>query len=393
MPSTRKRILFVTCWYPTKEEPAFGIFIREHARAVARQPGIDLKVLQIWPVKNRKLYQKEVRAFIDDAGIETHQILIHSRAYKLFYLLKGFLSRCAIRHAEQWLTGWKPDLIHGNVVYQAGVITARMARKWNLPYVISEHWTGLRWYVQTRYVASDEGIRAYQKAQRIFPVSAYLRDNIEQIAGIRLRVKVIPNVVDTGLFLHKPWKAEEAVQIVCVTSFKKTRNQNKLPGLLLDAFSKLPNRERDKLRLKIIGGGEHLNAFEKRIDQLGLSSLVTCLGWQSKEEIARRMQRSDFLVHPTRRETFGVVVAEALCCGVPCIVSNIPALSELVDDSCGILVPENTPEAWGNALTSLSEKRSEYDHEAIADRFREKFNPGTVGKSIVEEYHHIDEIL
>ena len=48
-------VLFLTCWYPNKENPWFAIFIKEQAKAIASQKDIHLKVLQVWPVKSRSL--------------------------------------------------------------------------------------------------------------------------------------------------------------------------------------------------------------------------------------------------------------------------------------------------------------------------------------------------
>lgn len=387
---SKLKVLFVTCWYPIKERPGFGIFIKEHAKAVLQQPGIDLKVLQIWPVSSRRIYRREYRSFIDENGIETHQIIIYSFAHKLIYLWNGFMSRCAIQFVKRsWLSKWKPDLIHGNVVFQAGMIALRLARKWEIPFVISEHWSGLSWYVNTPYVLSKAGLSAYRHADRIFPVSKSLQKHIKKIADPVARMMVIPNVVDTSLFNYQAREENHPLKLLCVTSFEEVKERHKLPELLLEAVRLIELEGRGEYRISIVGGGIRLAAFKEEIEKYELQDIIECLGYLPKEQVAQLMKESDFLLHPTTGETFGVVVAEALCCGTPCVVSDVPALDELVDADSGIRVSENTAMAWCKALESLHELLPGFDRQTIAVRFGYKFSHEMVGKSIVAQYREI----
>lgn len=381
-------VLFLTCWYPDIKNPGAGVFIKEHAKAIASQPGIDLKVLQVWPQKGSSLYRLEANVFTDENGIETHQIFIYSFGYKAIYLFNRLLNSIAYAYAKKHILKiWMPDIVHGNVVFQAGVISAFLAKKIGVPYMISEHWSGLEWYLKTAYVQSAAGVKAYKNAKCIFPVSKYLRANIEDKIAGNLRLQVVPNVVDTKVFRFKEREENfKRIQLLCVTNFKTGRAVFKLPGLILDALELMTDAERENYEIRFVGGGDGLAQFEERIEKSGFSDYVHCLGFRQKEEIADLMQTAHALVHPSIAETFGVVIAEALCCGTPCVVSDVPALNELVNQDCGIKVAENTPEAWKNALMEVSNSSFDYDRRAISKRACSKFNSDRVGSLMVDQY-------
>lgn len=382
------KVLFLTCWYPDSENPGTGIFIKEHARAIAGQAGIRLMVLQIWPKRSKDFYRKEIQVFTDENGIETHQVFIFSFAYKLIYLLNWYLNILVFAYTKRFiLPNFKPDLIHSNVVFQAGVMGSYIAKKLSVPFFLSEHWSGLNWYLKTPYVNSLAGVKAYHSAKTIFPVSNHLKKFLELKIRGNLRIQVVPNAVDTDRFYYAGHpELGEVVKILCVTNFKTGRAVFKLPGLILDALECMLMEERKRFQICFVGGGDGLDDFKKRIDNLGYSDIALCLGFCDKQAVSSLMQTTHGLAHPSVEETFGVVVAEALCCGTPCIVSDVPALDEQVNETNGILVGQNTPEAWKKGLLKFINEVTNYDREKIARVAGHRFNHKHIGETIVARY-------
>ena len=96
-------------------------------------------------------------------------------------------------------------------------------------------------------------------------------------------------------------------------------------GVLLDAWKKLEA----KIPLKIVGDGPFAPQIAQAANQL---SGIEWLGRKPLSEIYQLMANASFLVIPSEwYETFGRVGIEALATGTPLIVSNIGALSELVE--------------------------------------------------------------
>ena len=92
----------------------------------------------------------------------------------------------------------------------------------------------------------------------------------------------------------------------------------------------------------MIGDGPGWAECERSAVALGLGEQVTFLGAQPKPEIARLMRSADLFVLPSRLETFGAAIAEALASGLPVVSTAVGGIPELVNESCGRLVARET---------------------------------------------------
>jgi alpha-1,6-mannosyltransferase len=73
-------------------------------------------------------------------------------------------------------------------------------------------------------------------------------------------------------------------------------------------------------------------------------------------DLACILASCDALVHAGDRETFGLVVAEAMACGVPVIGIDAGAVPELVDEHVGLLVPKADKNLLAEAIAALYER-------------------------------------
>ncbi|NDJ16216.1 glycosyltransferase family 4 protein [Myxacorys almedinensis] len=78
--------------------------------------------------------------------------------------------------------------------------------------------------------------------------------------------------------------------------------------------------------LVVIGQGAELAQWQQRSHQVGLSDRIQFLGF--RQDVPDLLQASDCLVAPTRYEAYGLGVHEALCCGIPAIVSANAGVAE-----------------------------------------------------------------
>lgn len=78
--------------------------------------------------------------------------------------------------------------------------------------------------------------------------------------------------------------------------------------------------------LVTIGSGAMLTTWQRRVDAAGLSGDITFLGFRS--DVPQLVRAADLLVAPTRYEAYGLGVHEALCCGLPAIVSAGAGVAE-----------------------------------------------------------------
>jgi glycosyltransferase involved in cell wall biosynthesis len=79
------------------------------------------------------------------------------------------------------------------------------------------------------------------------------------------------------------------------------------------------------------------------------------LGHVTAGEVRNELQHADIFLFPTRFESFGIAMAEALSCGTPVVASACSAIPEVVDDGItGVLCPVDDVEAFAAAVHSLA---------------------------------------
>lgn len=99
-----------------------------------------------------------------------------------------------------------------------------------------------------------------------------------------------------------------------------------------------------RTRLFIFGEGPDREALESLASQLGIAAQVKIIGHLSTL-LAQVLSAADVVVHPSRIESFGLVVAEAQACGTPVVASRIGGIPEcVVDGETGFLVAPDSPE-------------------------------------------------
>jgi glycosyltransferase involved in cell wall biosynthesis len=102
-------------------------------------------------------------------------------------------------------------------------------------------------------------------------------------------------------------------------------------------------------------------------------------------DIEELMYAADCLWMPSKEEGLGNVMLEALCCGVPCIISNRLGLDEHISDGQNGFKAEPTAEAW--SATALSVTESFHDIEArrtLSERSRAAYDSSAIDAELFE---------
>lgn len=379
-------VLFITSWYPTSDYTYGGIFVREYAKA-ARAAGNDVVVLhaagpsgerrRLWKMEEE--LDPELREGIPAYHVYHRSLLLPKMSYPLYLwsVLRAFKRLRA--------NGFKPDVIHAHV-YAAGVPALMIGRRNGIPVVITEHFTGFsRRTLDAR--ALKRVRRAYKNAARVLPVSVHLREAIEAY-GIHGRFEVVPNVVDTTLFFSAKRRAGRDDQKRMIFVGNLEPSQHKGYPTLLEALTLLGKRRGD-WRLDVIGEGITRPEYERLTEAADLAGPVVFHGAKPKREIAEMMRDSDLFVLPSRTETFGVVLAEALVSGLPIVSTTVGNIPDLVPSDAGVLVPpENAPELAG-ALDQVLSSLKSYDREGIAADARSRYSAEAVGRKLQTIYESV----
>lgn len=132
-------------------------------------------------------------------------------------------------------------------------------------------------------------------------------------------------------------------------------------SLLLRAHKRAQERFRRPAPLVLVGGhpgeweGEHPLAVigQLRNDQAFLA------GWHDHGQLPQAMNAADVLVLPSIAEAFGLVLVEAMACGLPVIAVDAHGPAKIVTPETGWLVPPDDETALAEALVSAANDRSE----------------------------------
>lgn len=136
---------------------------------------------------------------------------------------------------------------------------------------------------------------------------------------------------------------------------------------LIDAVALLKQQIPD-VYLNIVGEGSERAALEKRVQEKQLTDVISFAGFQN--DIRPWMQHAHVCILPSRRrETFGIIIAEALASEKPVVVTRMGGVPEVVGD-CGWIVEPNHPKQLAAALTAVYQQYPEALTKAKQGRLR-----------------------
>lgn len=242
--------------------------------------------------------------------------------------------------------------------YNFKVIQAHDAN-WGILYH-TEPWNSFKGnYFLRLHMAHDkktlENIRK-QPWTGVSVVSSYLKKEIFKIHSNARIDAVIPNSIDTNMFIRKNKLYNNNNEII----FCPSRFANKKGIIiLLEAFKNLLKHKRN-LTLWLCGGKslfkneEHNNTYSMVLNYVydnGISKNVIIFDNIRWDNMPKYYIESDIVVIPSLDETFGRVALEALSCGLPTIVTRVGNLPDLVEDSA--IVAETSSDSLLAALDRL----------------------------------------
>ncbi len=114
----------------------------------------------------------------------------------------------------------------------------------------------------------------------------------------------------------------------------------------------LAERQGTRFRLEIGGDGPGRKALTVLAEQLGIAGGGgTFPGWI--DDIAAFLSDADVFVLSSRDEAFGLVILEAMACGVPIVATRVSGPAEILDSETALLVDPDDPAAMAAAVTAV----------------------------------------
>lgn len=221
------------------------------------------------------------------------------------------------RHLPRLMDEIRPDAVHIPVEGPIGLAARRHCRRRRWPFTTSYH-TRAGLYFQAKFGLPNDLVLAWQRWFHNGGAGFMVQtDSLER----ELRAKGFANIrrwcrgVDTSLF--RPTGEPDGLGLprpVFTYVGRVSTEKNLDDFLALD----LPG---SKL---VVGDGPQLATYRERYRK------VVFVGWKKGADLARCYSASDVFVLPSRFETFGLVLLEALACGVPVAAYPVPGPADVI---------------------------------------------------------------
>ncbi|MCC2254132.1 glycosyltransferase [Ruminococcus sp. CLA-AA-H200] len=129
---------------------------------------------------------------------------------------------------------------------------------------------------------------------------------------------------------------------------------------LIRLFERI-HRENQNVTLHIVGDGDERDRMSRMIEEKGLSGSVVLHGFREKEYIYGLMKEMSLYVMTSYTESFGIVLLEAMSCGIPCVAySSAQGAHEIIQDGRnGWLIDGRDEEKMKEKILSLLSDREE----------------------------------
>lgn len=351
--------------YPSDATPHAGLFVQRRLSALS--DSLDVRVVNplptpIWSASPRRQGQT------DGPPPAWHVPMPYVPGFGK-PLNPYWYARAVLPLLLQWKRQGSIDIIDAHFSWPDGVAAALLAKRLQLPYVITLRGV-LHRYVRNP-LTHGSVVRALTRASGIIAVSDSLKHQAVNLGVASDRVHVIPNGVDTNLFKLADRSAarrvvnrsESETLLISVGHLCRRKGAHRvlrvLPKLL---------RDRPDLHYVIVGDdgaeGRFARRLKRMVRDLGLQSNVTLTGALQPRQIATWLNAADLFVLPTSNEGSCNAIREAVAVGLPVVCTDVGGNGEMINAATGLLVPLGNDGDLAKAIGTMLGKKP--DRAAIA---------------------------
>lgn len=342
------KVLYLTPWYPSDKDAMSGLFVQKHAEAVRAQ-GCDVRV-------------------------------IHSLSLTDTWRQWKALQR----------EGWMPDVVQLNVIQKQGLLALWLKKRYGVPYVIVEHWSGYLpqngQFMQLSRLKRSLYQNVAREASMVLTVSDRHAEAMKACGIQNDHWRRINNVVDDFFFIeNQKAKIKNHKTLLHVSCFDERAKNVK--GLLRAA--KILSEKRQDWQLVLVGTGVDYEEIRSYANELQIPNEFTqWKGELTPQQVAEEFDKADIFVLPSHYENAPVVISESLAKGVPIVSTHVGGIPEMVNKECGILVKPGDDNELEAAMETLLDTYPNYDRERIR-QYGQQYAFSTVGKRLKTIYEEV----
>ncbi|MDP4188777.1 MAG: glycosyltransferase, partial [Bacteroidota bacterium] len=160
--------------------------------------------------------------------------------------------------------------------------------------------------------------------------------------------------------------------------------------ILLKAFAQLVSQNHNSFRLIIGGEGKEKKYLQRLAVRLKIGDKVTFTGNLDRLQVRQNLQMANVFVHPSRLESFGVVLIEAMACGLPLITTRCGGPEYIVTPETGLLVEPDNSGKLSDAMSYFVQNYNNYNRDGIRKFAMEHFNQHDVALQYLSLFKQLD---
>lgn len=231
-----------------------------------------------------------------------------------------------------------------------------------------------------------------EKSDVVTAVSNSLRDQTYDMINPNKTIETIYNFVDEreyktmepGSLKQDLGIAEGDKVLVHVSNF---RNVKRVPDII-ETFHRVQKQVASKLLL--VGDGPEMGRTVQHVKDLGLEQHVLFLG--KRDNLSELYNISDVKLLMSEKEAFGLVLLEAMACGVPCIGTKVGGIPEIIESGKNGYLVElgDVEEAASRIIEILTDEKK---HEMLKNGSLETVNQHFNSVNVLEQYEAVYERL
>jgi len=292
------------------------------------------------------------------------------------------------------------DVVHAQTPISLGVVGSWVAKIKRVPLVFTYH-TLYAEYIKTYFSKRLKKLSATPKVvakitsfycnrcNAVIAPSKKIEDLVKGY-GVRRDIHVIPTGIDLEKFV-KDEKIDirgeyniprDTKVLVCTARLGKEKNLD----FLIKSFA-LANRKMPNTYLVFMGGGPAEAGLKKLAASLGMKNVVFT-GYLSHEKVIQVLFASDLFVFSSLTETQGIVLAEAVACGLPLVVVDDKALRDMaIDNVNAVVTPVDTSQFSAAIVDVLTDKERYNELAANNKKVIQEFTAEKTTDKLVEVYN------
>jgi teichuronic acid biosynthesis glycosyltransferase TuaC len=371
------RVLSIATLFPDATRPNFGIFVERSLAAAARQPGVELTVvaplgLPPCPLSLHPRYRQLARL----PQVETwHGLTIHRPRFSLIPRLArrnaAAVTRAVLPLARRLVAEGGLDLVDAQFFWPDGVAAQQVASALGLPFSAKARGGDISLWAR-RADTAPLVLGAAQSAAGMLAVADSLADDMASLGMPRARIVTHHTGIDRAIFRPADRQAARAALglpadapvIVSVGALIPRKGQDHV----IRALPLLPA----DCRYVIAGAGPERNRLSDLASALGVADRLVFTGAVPNADLPALYSAADAMVLMSASEGLANVWVEALACGTPLILSDIPPAHEVIDAPDAGSISASAPAELAAAVRALL--ASPRDRAALSARTHARFS-------------------